>query len=308
MQFDRLTLLEMLESAVEAVERFLRRHQSVLLAALALVALALTQFYWPTISARVAQNAPHLNPWTGGRDTSRQRDAPDARAPRASSVGHARKGAERSQRLQPDDPSDAVSQAANASVASTPSPSASRPLPSPSAIWVHVAGAVARPGVVRLSAGARAFQAVQAVGGVLPQGDLTRVNLARRLSDEAMIVVPAKDEATSDDTPTVTDPAPSAETLKPAENAERGARSDPAPTRAPRRKEEALQSLVAHPLHLNAATPEQLQCLPGVGPAMADAIVRYRRQHGRFSRLQDVRRVPRLGERLWRRIARYIVL
>src|SRR4051812_48267518 len=59
-------------------------------------------------------------------------------------------------------------------------------------VVVHVAGAVARPGVYRLHAGARAADAVRRAGGALRRADLTQVNLAQKLEDGRQVIVPAK--------------------------------------------------------------------------------------------------------------------
>ena len=57
-------------------------------------------------------------------------------------------------------------------------------------IYVHVAGAVRRPGLMTMSAGARVADALQRAGGAGPRADLTAVNLAARLADGQQIVVP----------------------------------------------------------------------------------------------------------------------
>ncbi len=59
-------------------------------------------------------------------------------------------------------------------------------------VVVHVAGAVARPGVYRLRAGARVDDAVRRAGGVRRRADLTQVNLAQELADGRQVIVPAR--------------------------------------------------------------------------------------------------------------------
>ncbi len=59
-------------------------------------------------------------------------------------------------------------------------------------VTAHIGGAVVAPGLVTLPRGARVADAVTQAGGVLPEGDLDAVNLARRIEDEERIVVPKK--------------------------------------------------------------------------------------------------------------------
>ena len=130
-------------------------------------------------------------------------------------------------------------------------------------VVVDVAGKVHRPGLVRLTAGARAYDAVQAAGGPLPGVDLNSVNLAARVSDGQQIVVGV-----------VPAPAP------PAAGA-----ADAAATGAAR----------AGPFDLNAASAEQLQSLPGVGPVLAQHIMDWRAAHGRFSAVDQLQQVTGIG-------------
>lgn len=64
----------------------------------------------------------------------------------------------------------------------------------PKEILVHVAGAVARPGVYRLSEGARVFEALEAAGGALPQAEPHALNLAEPLYDGRRVRVPLAGE------------------------------------------------------------------------------------------------------------------
>lgn len=110
------------------------------------------------------------------------------------------------------------------------------PAPAPGVVVVHVVGAVAAPGVVRLPLGARVVDALAAAGGAAPDADLARVNLARVLADGEQIQVPRPG-----------DPAPEA----------------PAAGSAP--DDGAVD--------LNTASLAQLDGLPGVGPVLAQRIV-----------------------------------
>lgn len=126
---------------------------------------------------------------------------------------------------------------------------------------VHVAGAVARPGVYRLPPGARVADAVEAAGGPAPGAELHRLNLAAALVDGSQVYVPLEGERP---------PA--------VESAAGGGAEAP-----------------AGPLDLNAATAAQLEELPGIGPATAAAIVEAREERGGFSSVDDLLDVRGIG-------------
>ena len=128
-------------------------------------------------------------------------------------------------------------------------------------VVVHVAGAVMRPGVVRLAGAGRVVDAIAAAGGAAPDADLNQVNLAAKVGDGDRVYVPRRGESPP--------PAPAA--------------SGPSsPTSS-------------GPVDLNSAPPDQLDALPGVGPATARAIVEYRTRHGRFRIVDDLLSVPGIG-------------
>ena len=124
---------------------------------------------------------------------------------------------------------------------------------------VHVVGAVHRPGLYSLPARSRVADAVTRAGGPTRRADLSLVNLAAPLSDGTQVVVP----------------------LRASPSAAGGAGTPSAP---------------AGPVHLNSATLEQLDSLPGVGPVTAQKILDYRQKHGAFSSLDELDAIPGIGE------------
>jgi len=129
---------------------------------------------------------------------------------------------------------------------------------------VAVSGKVRRPGVVSLPAGARVIDAVRAAGGPLPGVDLGALNLARRVADGELIFVGG--------------PPPAPAVPAGDGSAVPGGQS-------------------GGPLDLNAATVEQLDALPGVGPVLAQRIVDYRAAHGgRFESVDQLRDVDGIGD------------
>jgi competence protein ComEA len=139
---------------------------------------------------------------------------------------------------------------------------------------VHVAGAVRRPGVYRLQTGDRIEDAVRRAGGPSAAADVNAINLAARVSDGQQVVVPARVAAGA-----APAGAPAA-----AGGASGAAGAPSGPTAMP-----------PPPVDLNTATAEQLDQLDGVGPATAQKILDWRRQHGGFRSVDDLGNVPGIG-------------
>jgi competence protein ComEA len=126
-------------------------------------------------------------------------------------------------------------------------------------VVVHVVGQVYKPGLYSLSEGSRVDDAIERAGGPKPKAALALVNLAAPVADGQQVVVPS--------------------------------------TR------EAAQALAGGPVaggvggrvHLNSATLDQLEELPGVGPVTAQKILDYRSEHGAFSSVEELDAVPGIG-------------
>jgi competence protein ComEA len=147
-------------------------------------------------------------------------------------------------------------------------------------IIVHVAGAVARPGVVELPAGSRLHEAIAAVGGSTGVSDPDRLNLAAVLEDGQKILVPARGD------PGSAEPLPG----EPAGSA--GAGSAGAGTDG----EGAVPG--GGKIDLNTAGVEELGTLPRVGPVLAQRIVDWRKQHGRFQTVEELDAVDGVGPKM----------
>jgi competence protein ComEA len=134
----------------------------------------------------------------------------------------------------------------------------------PRLAYVHVAGAVRRPGLYRVPAGSRVAAAVARAGGASARGDLTAVNLAARIADGQQVIVPragAGGAAAAGGPPSG---AADAGAIKPS---------------------------------LATATVEQLDTLEGIGPALAKRIVDYRTEHGGFRSVGQLKEVSGIGEK-----------
>lgn len=138
---------------------------------------------------------------------------------------------------------------------------------------VHVIGAIVRPGLVSVPAGSRIDDVVAAAGGPSPEAALDRLNLAAPVVDGMQIRVPTPDD----------DPDGALVVVPAAAGPNTGSVA-------------ADVSADAGPVNLNTASAEQLDSLPGVGPATAAAIMRWREDNGGFHSLEDLLAVPGIGQ------------
>jgi competence protein ComEA len=137
-------------------------------------------------------------------------------------------------------------------------------------VVVHVVGAVAAPGVQRLPTGSRVIDAVEAAGGAAADADLSRVNLAAVLADGQQVVV-----------------------LRPGEAPPAAAGAGPS---GPGAADGAAGDGDGALVDINRASAAELEELPGVGPATAEAIIAHRDQNGPFASVDDLLDVRGIGE------------
>lgn len=133
---------------------------------------------------------------------------------------------------------------------------------------MHVAGAVRDPGVYTLPAGARVVDAIRAAGGERDEGAAWVLNLAARVLDGDRIYVPTRQEVAGSGAGTNWQQA------SPVASGGTG------PLR---------------PVDINHASVQELDTVPGIGPALAQRIVAFRKANGPFARVEDLTRVPGIG-------------
>lgn len=138
-------------------------------------------------------------------------------------------------------------------------------------VWVHVAGAVKRPGLYRVRVDARVGLAVDAAGGLTRRADLTAINLAATVKDGQQVIVPVRGRAGATAVAPAGPPAPGAPT--------------------------AAAPATAAKISLATATVEQLDTLDGIGPALAQRIVAWRDTHGGFRSVDQLGEVDGIGDK-----------
>lgn len=169
--------------------------------------------------------------------------------------------------------------ASSGSARPSATPTGTRPVAG--VVVVHVVGEVRRPGVLRLTVGARVIDALEAAGGATRKADLARVNLARVLVDGEQLRVPAP----GDPDPVV---------------GGGGGAGVPGPGGAAG----GGGGLVP----LNTADVAALDTLPGVGPVIAQRIVDWRTEHGRFTSVDELAEVSGIGEKLMAQVRPLVTL
>lgn len=140
-------------------------------------------------------------------------------------------------------------------------------------IFVDIKGAVKNPGVYQMKVGDRVKDALEAAGGLTEEADRQKVNLAKRLEDQMVIVVPKVGEESEE--------IPTGET----------------------RKEATKEGKV----NINTATVEELKTLKGVGEKKAEAIIEYRKKNGSFQTKEDLMKVRGIGKKLFESFQERIV-
>ena len=140
-------------------------------------------------------------------------------------------------------------------------------------IFVDIKGEVKKPGVYHMKVGDRVKDALEAAGGLTEEADSQKVNLAKRLEDQMVIVVPKVGEEAEE--------IPAGET----------------------RNEATKEGKV----NINTATVEELKTLKGVGEKKAEAIIEYRKKNGSFQTKEDLMKVRGIGKKLFESFQERIV-
>ncbi len=161
--------------------------------------------------------------------------------------------------------------------------SASEEPESPVQIWVHVAGAVEKPGVYKVEEGQRVHHALE-MAVPLANADLDALNLAAVLRDSDKIYVPKKGEAGA--------VAKSGSVVSGSQGSGN-----------------AQQAIGPRfPVNINTASAVELDWLPGIGPSLANAIITYRTENGSFAKPEDIQKVSGIGEKTYAKLADLIVV
>jgi competence protein ComEA len=166
------------------------------------------------------------------------------------------------------------------------------PLQSASVI-VSITGAVATPGLYELPGGSRVQHVLDAAGGVRADADLAAVNPAVRVQDGEQIVIPAISQGNAAVDQAAESPTSPAEAMAISSNS-------PVP------EDDVAETNGTTTIDINTADQEELEQLPGIGPAKAGAIIAYREEHGPFQTVEELANVEGISEEMVKDLSSYI--
>lgn len=141
-----------------------------------------------------------------------------------------------------------------------------------STIKVHIVGEIIKPGMYEIKVGSRIDDVIKLANGTTENVDLNKVNLAYEVSDGEKIYIPSIFD----------------------EENEYTLSSD---------KEKSTAKV-----NVNKATAEELQTINGIGPSLANKIIKYREENGRFSSIEELKNVSGIGDKKYESIVEFIVI
>ena len=148
-------------------------------------------------------------------------------------------------------------------------------------IVIHITGAICNEGIYELEENSRIADAVKMAGGLKEDADLKQINLAYVLEDGMKINIPSKNENTNEDSNN-TESYITKENLNSSNNTK------------------------ISKVNINNATQTELETLPGIGPSTALKIINYRKEKGKFNKIEDIKNFNGIGENKFNKIKEFI--
>ncbi|MEY8524599.1 hypothetical protein D7X98_04465 [bacterium 1XD8-76] len=158
----------------------------------------------------------------------------------------------------------------------------------PASIYVHVCGAVERPGVYEMPLGSRFYEAVETAGGFAEDACRDYLNMAEPLADGSRLEIPT------------------AESIRAGEEKTEKEYSYYTVPETPAAQSESAGGSDAGLVNINTADIAGLCALPGVGEGRAKAIIEYREKQGGFQKKEDIMQVSGIGEKMYARMEEYL--
>jgi len=155
-------------------------------------------------------------------------------------------------------------------------------------IVIHITGAVQKTGILILPEGARIADAIDASGGSTENADLNEVNLAYELQDGQKVYIPTKeDKSKVEKQAYISSESGNNVIMQTISNDKKGGISK---------------------VNINTATQEELESLPGIGAAIANRIMEYRQQNGKFQKIEDLQNVKGIGDAKFSKMKKYVIV
>ena len=143
-------------------------------------------------------------------------------------------------------------------------------------IIVHITGEIKNPGIVELEEGERIFNVIEKAGGTTKDADTSKINLAQIVEDGMKINIPNKNDKTEANENINIDTTSNSINIK----------------------KENENKIV----NINTATQTELETLPGIGPSIASKIINYRKEKGKFTKIEDIKNVNGIGDAKFEKI------
>lgn len=150
-------------------------------------------------------------------------------------------------------------------------------------VIVHITGEIKKEGIVEVKQGDRIVDVIERAGGVTKEADLSKVNLAYKVSDGQKIYIPSINEAEIETQEYITEEAGKDIIIEGQKNSTKK-------------------------VNINSATQTELETLSGIGPSTALKIINYRNENGKFKSIEDIKSVPGIGDSKFENIKEYICL
>lgn len=188
-------------------------------------------------------------------------------------------------------------------------PFTEKEIDAPKRFQAHVTGSVRKPGVIEFDAGERVHDLVRRAGGTLPGTDLSNWNLAKKVGDGEALVFALREEVEE------SEPPRSRKRRAPVRKRPRPEPLAPLPLpgnfslpKETARKRTPAAKAEPKIVSLNTGSAEDLDTLPGIGPAMAARILDYRRENGGFTSIDELRAVRGIGPKKLAKLRPYVRL
>lgn len=143
-------------------------------------------------------------------------------------------------------------------------------------IIVHITGAVNQEGIVTLKENSRVADAVEAAGGLKEDADMSKINLAYILEDGVKITIPSVNDKKYNEEKQTTQDVEIVDNIPESNSNSRNIKTSK--------------------ININKANQTELETLPGIGPSIALKIVNYRDENGKFSSIDDLKKVNGVGD------------
>lgn len=157
-------------------------------------------------------------------------------------------------------------------------------------IAIHITGEVKKTGIIYLEAGTRIADAIKKAGGANKNADLNQVNLAYILEDGQKIYIPNKKEKIHEGEYIVTN---SGENVlkEESKNSKNNTNKDKNKTTSTSKNKKGVSGKV----NINEANQTELETLEGIGPSLAERIIEYRKDNGKFEKIEEIQNVKGIG-------------